>query len=528
MQKFFSKINFHYLFFAILSFNYLVPLIFFNSITLFYHDALDSEIVYNKIIGKIIFNGKQELGIFLNNEIKIDFLRRVFNPLILFYSAFSTEIAYWITDIIVKTISYFSFFIFAKKNINNKFYCSLISALYAVVNLPTHIGLGFAIMPYLLYLISFKKNLIFKNFFIVFFAGLCTDIVTIIYSFPIIILLAYIFNRFTNKTFLIKTAKVIFIFLIAIIFSNFNLILLFLSDFEIHRTEFVAKYYPHTEFYKYFFLNFFELPSGFSNWTFFNNLPILIFLPFVYLSCFFYFSDKKIKILLFIIIIVHFIVASLGIELIDQLKNYLVGSLNLNYIKNILPLVYCILSLIIISQRELFIKKILIFSIFTSLVVSQLNSSAIPFYKKYVLDEKNYRNIYTFKGYYLYNDYKDIKDIVNNDRTLSIGLDPMIAVMNNIGVIDGYHNIYPLDYKKKFYHVIKNELKKNKKLENYYKSWGSRVYAFINDEKNIELDFKTAKDLGAKFVISKFKIQNNNLQIIFTSRENKINVYKII
>ena len=47
-------------------------------------------------------------------------------------------------------------------------------------------------------------------------------------------------------------------------------------------------------------------------------------------------------------------------------------------------------------------------------------------------------------------------------------------------------------------------------------------------KKNIELDFKTAKDLGAKFVISKFKIQNNNLQIIFTSRENEINVYKII
>ena len=218
MEKFFSKINLHYLFFAILSLNYLIPLIFFNSITLFYHDALDSEIVYNKIIGKIISNGNQELGIFLNNEIKIDFLRRVLNPLILFYSTFSAEIAYWITDIIVKTTSYFSFFIFAKKIINKKFYCCLISALYAAVNLPTHIGLGFAIIPYLLYLISFKKNLTYKNFLIVFFAGFCTDIVTIIYSFPIIILLAYTFNKFTNKIFVIKTIKVIFIFFIAIFF----------------------------------------------------------------------------------------------------------------------------------------------------------------------------------------------------------------------------------------------------------------------------------------------------------------------
>ena len=37
---------------------------------------------------------------------------------------------------------------------------------------------------------------------------------------------------------------------------------------------------------------------------------------------------------------------------------------------------------------------------------------------------------------------------------MSVGLDPMIAVMNDIKVIDGYHSIYPLSYKIEFRKII--------------------------------------------------------------------------
>ena len=61
---------------------------------------------------------------------------------------------------------------------------------------------------------------------------------------------------------------------------------------------------------------------------------------------------------------------------------------------------------------------------------------------------------------------------------MSVGLDPMIAVMNDIKVIDGYHNIYPLNYKIKFRKIIEKELEKNNVLKNYYDDWGNRIYAF--------------------------------------------------
>ena len=36
-----------------------------------------------------------------------------------------------------------------------------------------------------------------------------------------------------------------------------------------------------------------------------------------------------------------------------------------------------------------------------------------------------------------------IKEIVQDDRVMSANLDPMVAVMNDINVIDGYHALYP-------------------------------------------------------------------------------------
>ena len=136
----------------------------------------------------------------------------------------------------------------------------------------------------------------------------------------------------------------------------------------------------------------------------------------------------------------------------------------------------------------------------------------------------------TFDNYYKFEDYAFIKNIVKDSRVMSVGLDPMIAVMNDIKVIDGYHNIYPLSYKIKFRKIIENELEKNIVLKNYYDNWGSRVYAFYNDKNNIMLNFQSAKTLGAHYVISKFPIKNKELKTICykCNNSNHIFLYKIL
>ena len=106
----------------------------------------------------------------------------------------------------------------------------------------------------------------------------------------------------------------------------------------------------------------------------------------------------------------------------------------------------------------------------------------------------------------------------------------MVAVMNNIKVIDGYHNIYPNSYKIKFRKIISRELEANEELRKYYDDWGNRVYAFYSDKDNLLLDFAAAKKIGADYVISSFAIKNNNLEIICSRCNNskKLFLYKIL
>ena len=136
----------------------------------------------------------------------------------------------------------------------------------------------------------------------------------------------------------------------------------------------------------------------------------------------------------------------------------------------------------------------------------------------------------SFDGYYKFSDYQKIKSIVNEERVMSIGIDPMIAAMNDIKVIDGYHTLYPLSYKKRFRKIISKELDSNLELKNYYDNWGNRVYAFYSDKNNLLIDFVEAKKVGADYVISTFLIKNKNLRIICAEcgETTQLFLYKIL
>ena len=144
---------------------------------------------------------------------------------------------------------------------------------------------------------------------------------------------------------------------------------------------------------------------------------------------------------------------------------------------------------------------------------------------KHTIDNKKFKSSYTFEGYYDYENYKYIKSIVNNSRTISIGLDPMVAAMNDIKVIDGYHTFYPLAYKLKFRKIIENQLKEYKEWRKYYDNWGERVYTFVSDPNVIKINFYKARELGAEYVISKFPISNNLLKIVCMNCNNSSNLF---
>ena len=145
-----EKNKYHIFFIFLFSINYLFPLAVFNELTLFYHDVLDAGLVYYNVLGKYLNGSIDNTEIFLNGNIKIEYLRHWLKPYSLIYALVDTQLAYWLTEIFIKIVSYTSFFVLAKKINKNLFYCSLSSALYACLNFGYIEGFGTAIFPYLL------------------------------------------------------------------------------------------------------------------------------------------------------------------------------------------------------------------------------------------------------------------------------------------------------------------------------------------------------------------------------------------
>lgn len=515
----------HFIFITILSLNYIIPLIIFGDITLFYHDTLDSEIVFNKIIANSYKDNFESLKLLLNEEIRIEYLRRALQPFIFFYYFFSAELAYFTIDIFVKLTAYFSFFILAKKINSNILICAISAALFASINERTVEGFGFAIMPYIIYLISFKKNIKFKNFFLIALFGLNTDLVTCLTSIPALVVITYFLKIKKKELFLKDLIKVMAIFITTIIISNINLIYGQIKFGEIQRLDFFYEYTPLLNNIVQYFLELFKVPT-LLNWTLLENFPqFILILIILYLVC--VNNEKKSLQLGLLVIIINLVPFIFRTELLSVFRNSNTGILktfHFEYIVSIIPLIFSILLVNVLKKIK--IKYCLNF-LFFILIFFQINSSIVPIYKKFINTKVDYRNVYTFKGYYMFDDYKKIKSIVKNQKTLSIGYDPMVAVMNNIYAIDGYHNIYPLQYKFKFRKIIEKELEKTPNLKSYYDNWGNRLYAYVTNANDISLNFDEAKLLGADYVISKYEISNEKLNLYSSDFDNLIYLYKL-
>ena len=523
-----NKNKYHILFISIFLINYAFPLLVFNKVTLFYHDNLDSMVVYNYILGNFFRGDSEIINNFLAGEIKIEYLRHLLKPFTLLYGIFNTELAYWINDFLVKITCYFSFFILSKKINSNIFLCCLISCLFACTNTFTTMGFGVAIFPYIIYLILYKKILKFKHYFILIFFGLNTDMVFDVFFIPFIVLVIFIINHRIIKEEFSKLIKILGIFFFSMLISSSNLIYAYLFSEQFHRVEFIRNSFSLIDNIKDTVLSIFRIPQDFT-WIFFKNIPFSIFLvPLIFFS--FFSKNITARKFLSLIFIVHLTIFFFNLESINSFRNNyegLIKTFNITGITTYLPILYAFLFLYLIKKNEWFYKFVVYPSII-SIFIFQINSSLVPIGKKYVLKEKDsYKNIYTFDGYYKHEEYSEIKKVVKDKRVLSVGLDPMVAIMNNIKTIDGYHALYPLSYKIKFRKIIKDELENNRELKRYYDNWGSRVYAFYTDEDNIQIDFKMAKKVGADFVISKFIIDSKDLTFVCQKCNTNLYLYKI-
>lgn len=504
-NSFRNSLRKHY-FFLFIFLGYIISFILFGDFTLFYIDKLDNEVVYNHILGSFYKGELNASEIFLNGETKIYWLRRLLQPYSLLY-VFNTEFAYWFIDITTKVLSYLSFYILAKKFTKNYVIISLSACFFASLNGHSVWGLLITFFPYFVYLVSFKEKLRLKHYLITIFVALNSEIVHA----PYLIILSFIFMLTFNLIQKQKVKNLIFIsiiFYFFVLLSNANIIFAFLFDGPFHREEIVQPDFIFN--IKNLIFSLFHLGSFLGEIEI--NYGTAYDIPYIFFTLIFFpmvlFSKNK-KLYYFIFAILVLIILSL---LTKNLGLFFTKFWNPAYLAIYQVFIFSIIFLLVNNS----FKRLIPYSIFI-IILFQTSSSFAPFAKKYIEPFKveNFRNYYTFEGYYMKESYSKIKQEVGENKVLSIWpVDPMVAAMNGIYSIDGEHNLYPLSYKKKFYKIIKDELEASPRFRNYYMNWGHRVYAFVSDPENIRIDFIEAKKLGANFVISKFIIENEILENI--------------
>jgi hypothetical protein len=167
-------------------------------------------------------------------------------------------------------------------------------------------------------------------------------------------------------------------------------------------------------------------------------------------------------------------------------------------------------------------------------------------------EEIVYRNKPSFKEFYDEKQFAEIKEYiglpVEEYRVASIGIHPAIAQYNGFYTLDTYNNFYPLSYKHRFREIIAQELKKDKKLREYFDEWGGRCYIFVDELgkhymfkkhskkkiKNLQLNTDVFWEMGGRYIFSALPIENaaeNQLKLekVFHSDESvwKIHLYKV-
>jgi hypothetical protein len=562
-----KKNYFHLFFLTLLFFHYLFSLIFVGQVIIDPHDTLELHSVYDHIISKIYKGNVDSVNYFLSGKLNWYYLENIFYPINILHYFLNDKFFYFTNDILIKLFAYFSFYLLAKSFCIPRFTCALGGLLYSII-IFTKIPFGFALpfLPYILYLLLNKDSLNKKHYFALFLIGLHTSIMrdglALIFLLPLSFLLR---NKRKNLNIYIQVLSIILI--IPMLSSTHLIIGSILSD-PIHRTVLVIRTDIVTSFLDAF--NFFLIGFRSTDPLLFFNVPLNILYTLLFALSLFS-NEKKIKLLFFFIISILIIQSIVGSNLINI---FFIGifdifkGFNFRRIDRVLPLAFTLLFIFFIFKlNNKNLKRLLYFVSIISILSIQLKTPLSQIVKyilqknmyvdkfdeaknkilennytsgfKIIFNKNNYTNneidfndsvSKTFDNYFKFDDYAFIRNIVKKSRVMSVGLDPMIAVMNDIKVIDGYHTVYPLHYKIKFRKIIEKELETNSVLKNYYDDWGNRVYALYNDEHNIMLNFQAAKTLGADYIISKFPIKNNELKIVCykCNNSNRLFLYKIL
>ena len=331
--------------------------------------------------------------------------------------------------------------------------------------------------------------------------------------------------------------------------------MLFDNSFISHRTEFNNSNYLFTKSIITSVHNFFLWQYHASSLQFpFIFISILTTIYILIKNNFVEYKNKDYRLLKKILIIILWISIFYwfwkNIYIHNMIENIpFINTINISRIHWFHPLLWFLafsISLFIIKKSNLNKKNIIIYSLLFWQII--LGFSMNENYNKNIR-----KGNFTFNQFYSEDLFNEVKVYIwkdtNKFRVVWVGIHPAILQYNNFYTLDWYFYNYPIEYKHDFYKIIWNELKKDKKINDYYNNWWSRAYIFStelwknyiwlkNDKKiinNLNINSTQLKIMWWEYIISavqinNFKELNLNLENIFENSSSKyiIYLYKIL
>jgi len=575
---------------------YLSPL-FYDVFYVPTFDNLDSNIVWYKILAEsgLIFSDNNTIIPNMMNGLPRSSYPGEFNVILWLYYFFKPQTAFIINEFIIHLVAFFSMYIFlnryiVKKKIYYKNVPIFIGALYfSLLPYWSGAGLSIAILPLVTYsLLNIKNKISTKwDWLLLIFLPLYTSFI-FLYMFYIIMAGIYLVwntikNHQINKSFFLALFLMGTVFLL----SEYRLIVAMFSEsgFISHRTEFnvyFSKDLPSSlqttlDFFLHGHLShvtglqsYYVLPlvimamfltlvkkrltkkESLLVWTIillsfmvdkwqivFTSLYTLpIILLFSILILLYIKKDTMMPLLLILQIVLAFFAAFAEYKgfkgLVDTFPIF--SKLNILRMSFIQPFIWgilIVLAIIVIVKKLpytfIFMPIFLLFQIQISLEKSFYQTEPM---KKYA----------SFEQYYAPEVFLKIKEAfpkpIENFRVVSYGIEPAVALYNGFYTVDGYSTNYPIEYKHTFRKVIAEYLEK--KNENIYDSWGSKVHilsisntvdSYMSDlELNVvHFDIKALCNINTNYLISSYRVKSSvNINLIFIdSYTNKNTLWKI-
>lgn len=140
------------------------------------------------------------------------------------------------------------------------------------------------------------------------------------------------------------------------------------------------------------------------------------------------------------------------------------------------------------------------------------------------------RKYTSYKSFYCESLFDEIAKFIGKEkksfRTINVGFPPAVNQYNGFFTLDGYHNFYPLSYKKKFSKIIEKEIKKDKSVLNYFQTRANACFLFSSELakscgfdcnkfntlntkiSNLEMNTVAFKEMGGEYLMSSVEILN--------------------